>query len=736
MSRLGLATHHEHTITFTQTAEETRTIFANKISSTSNTNSTATVLAAAGPSIPAAAAQPITLSPNPSTAPLATVSVVESSRVENGPPPGAIRIQPREPSPQDESELPQGMGSAPPAKDLELVVAAAAAAPSMGEMDPADAGFLGGSPPNTTVDLPITIVFLVLFVIGAFTHISIYKANSKRGHKFLLSDLMFDFCMVRTVTCIFRIIWVFIHPRGIILCAQLFFNGGAAVIFAVNVILTQRIVRSMHPKFGWSRGFSIGTRILALSVPVNILFQIGSLIGLFFSVGDSKRLEAFSDCLKVGSSWNLFLVSFPFLAISAACAVPGPRPEKFGAGSLRVKTSMVLLAAVMLGTGATIRSYATFNPRMPDTTDVLYSKAVFYPTQFTLEILVVALYALLRFDLLFHIPNGSRQPGDYTNGGKDVDPEKAGLLTRNDIEERIANCGVPYQILKTSYEKNTTLPGVEEPIYAIFFPSTVIKASAQAMEEALKQGEALERPKRVSRRQSLIEALERRSERDRKAVGRTDRRSVASRRSHWGYAHLREGSAGTASGTTQVPSRGVDRSGARSRTPAGEYINFEAVHNEEWVLPEYPRNEKAGGYSRYEKEQQVVYQSQRMSESDVMEVESPAMALSPSEQLAPLEPRSRSMPTSSYYPPERSPERPSSGSRDRGREREREREREQPREPRERVPSVAQIKAERGSSGSNYVAAPSRPPRDLQSMYHAGQDTVLRPPNPGHKGRH
>lgn len=92
--------------------------------------------------------------------------------------------------------------------------------------DPAQGGFPGGNPPNTTVDLPLTIFFLLLFIGGAATHISIYRANAKRGHKFLLSDLMFDFCMVRTVTCIFRIIWVFVHARGVVLAAQIFFNGG------------------------------------------------------------------------------------------------------------------------------------------------------------------------------------------------------------------------------------------------------------------------------------------------------------------------------------------------------------------------------------------------------------------------------------------------------------------------------------------------------------------------------
>lgn len=104
---------------------------------------------------------------------------------------------------------------------------AAVQGPGMGmEIDPATGDLLGGNPPSKSVDLPITIVFLLLFLLGAFTHISIYRANAKRGHKFLLSDLMFDFCMIRSVTCIFRITWVFSQLRGVILAAQIFFNGG------------------------------------------------------------------------------------------------------------------------------------------------------------------------------------------------------------------------------------------------------------------------------------------------------------------------------------------------------------------------------------------------------------------------------------------------------------------------------------------------------------------------------
>jgi hypothetical protein len=94
-----------------------------------------------------------------------------------------------------------------------------------GPFAPPDA-ILGGIP-TAKLDVPITAVFLVLFLIGAATHMTIYNINSKRGHKFILSDLFFDFCMVRTVTTTMRIVWAF-RPmnNSVVLAALIFENAG------------------------------------------------------------------------------------------------------------------------------------------------------------------------------------------------------------------------------------------------------------------------------------------------------------------------------------------------------------------------------------------------------------------------------------------------------------------------------------------------------------------------------
>lgn len=281
----------------------------------------------------------------------------------------------------------------------------------------------------------------------------------------------------------------------------------AAVIFVVNIFFAQRIVRSMHPTVGWSRPFSLGTVILAISVPPVIILQIVSISVFFLSTDNPDRADTAVALLKFGSSWNIWLVSFPFLAIFISCSIPGPKPEKFGSGSLRVKTSLAMLGAALLATGATVRTYGTFNPRPPNSGDVLYSKAVFYVTQFSFEIIVVALYAFARIDLLFHVPNGSSQPGDYS-ANKTGDTEKAVVLSRGEIRDKIEETGLHHQILKPSYTSSLMQTGTE-PVFAVFYPSAPDAASLVGMaQDMVSDGKLPPRPvDRVSRRQSVVEAF-------------------------------------------------------------------------------------------------------------------------------------------------------------------------------------------------------------------------------------
>jgi len=55
---------------------------------------------------------------------------------------------------------------------------------------PPQAWSLGGIPSKKT-DIPISAVFLFLFIVGAATHMTIFQLNRRRGHKFRMSMIVF-----------------------------------------------------------------------------------------------------------------------------------------------------------------------------------------------------------------------------------------------------------------------------------------------------------------------------------------------------------------------------------------------------------------------------------------------------------------------------------------------------------------------------------------------------------------
>jgi hypothetical protein len=48
-----------------------------------------------------------------------------------------------------------------------------------------------GGVPKKNVDIPITAVFLALFMISATWHMTIFQLNNKKGHKFLFNAALF-----------------------------------------------------------------------------------------------------------------------------------------------------------------------------------------------------------------------------------------------------------------------------------------------------------------------------------------------------------------------------------------------------------------------------------------------------------------------------------------------------------------------------------------------------------------
>lgn len=183
------------------------------------------------------------------------------------------------------------------------------------------------------------------------------------------------------------------------------------------------------------------------------------------------------------------------------------KPEKFGTGSLATKAALLAYASTTLSVGAAIRLAANINPEPSTTQDVLYGKALFYTTGFMLEILVVAMYAVFRIDLLFHIPNGASKPGDYSAGHK-VKANKALSEMQYDIEEQLGLLGVEYENISGQM---TTEGGTQIIIAKLYSttppPMPQTPSFGNTNDDGFAEVYTPPRPNRVSRRATLLEAL-------------------------------------------------------------------------------------------------------------------------------------------------------------------------------------------------------------------------------------
>lgn len=75
---------------------------------------------------------------------------------------------------------------------------------------------------------------------------------------------------------------------------------------------------------------------------------------------------------------------------------------------------LVLVAATLIALGAGFRAGTNYVQPLLDKPAWFDSKACFYIFNFTIEIAVVYMYAAMRIDLRFHIPDGAKGPGSYS----------------------------------------------------------------------------------------------------------------------------------------------------------------------------------------------------------------------------------------------------------------------------------------------------------------------------------
>lgn len=281
-----------------------------------------------------------------------------------------------------------------------------------------------GGLPNTTVDRIVTSVFLVLYVCGAAAHMTILQLNLRRSHKFLASGALFGFCMSRIATTTLRLVWG-TYPTNIrvAIAANIFVNAGVIILIILNLIFAQRILRASHPRLGWTRTIHFVFLAYYASMILNIGMVIVAIIQQSYTL-NANILQIDHDLLLTGGTYSAVasFMPLPILILSTLTrhirprSKPAARVEKFGEGRFRTKLIILLVSASLICIGAVFRTTTAYFPRPATDPAWYHSKACFYCFNFTIEIIVIYLYALLRIDRRFHIPNGSKRAGDYVNG--------------------------------------------------------------------------------------------------------------------------------------------------------------------------------------------------------------------------------------------------------------------------------------------------------------------------------
>ncbi|KAL9045646.1 MAG: hypothetical protein Q9214_001341 [Letrouitia sp. 1 TL-2023] len=281
---------------------------------------------------------------------------------------------------------------------------------------PPTAAALGGHPTVGT-DVPITSVFLFLFVCGAIAHMTIFQLNRRRGHKFIMSAMMFGFCMARIVTCVMRIVWsCYSTDVSIAIAAAIFVAAGVVLLFVINLIFAQRIIRAAHPHSGWHPFFSYFFHAIYILIVLSLIMLITANIQNFYTLNkNTKRIDR--DIILYGQTFYAIISFLPVVLVIGGLVVPRKtRVEKFGNGRFRSKIYILVAASLILCLGACFRVGTNYKDPVPLTQPPpgYLSKACFYIFNFVLEILVIILYVVVRVDLRFHVPDGSSRAGDYS----------------------------------------------------------------------------------------------------------------------------------------------------------------------------------------------------------------------------------------------------------------------------------------------------------------------------------
>ncbi|KAK2034402.1 hypothetical protein LX32DRAFT_724377 [Colletotrichum zoysiae] len=291
--------------------------------------------------------------------------------------------------------------------------------------------------PTIPVDVPVCIILIIFFVAAAGLNLAILLRNLGRNHKFLFSSVLVGFCVTRIIALSLRIAWA-TQPWNvrIDIAGTVFASAGVVLLYIITLIFAHRLLCGLHPNIGWIPAVVYFFYFCYFLLIVSLICALSAFIANFYTLDPEQLHNCHLVQLFASTVFAIFAL-LPILIVLFAAFYPGLRcPEPFGYGSLTAKIVIVLAVATLLSIGAIYTCAANYAVRpvwFPGWWDY---KVCYYIFLFALELVVVFLYSLSRFDLRFHIPDGACKAGDFIKC-QHTYKRVSGLTLRASLDERI-----------------------------------------------------------------------------------------------------------------------------------------------------------------------------------------------------------------------------------------------------------------------------------------------------------
>lgn len=280
--------------------------------------------------------------------------------------------------------------------------------------------------------------------------------------------------MARITTCTLRIASVSLPTNlRLAIAAQIFVAAGILLIFIINLLWTQRILRAHHP-IGWHPSIDYIFTTLYVVIVLSLAMLITAVVQSFYTLRPRTR-QIDRDIQLYGMTLFAIIAFLPIPLVGIALILgktssSGRKVEKFGQGRHRTKIAVLLLGATLCCLGASYRAGTSWlHPvSMREPEPARFHRGWFYFMNFGLEILIVYMYAIMRVDLRFWIPDGAKGPGSYRMkheweeehaAGRVSDEESLGETERKESDEHLGE--MQRMESEEGLEKEKTREGAE-----------------------------------------------------------------------------------------------------------------------------------------------------------------------------------------------------------------------------------------------------------------------------------